>query len=188
MTWSPRYMLLLLPALLAGCESLSPAECATADWGRLGLQDGSRGQSDRSADYYESCSKAGLRVDVATYRAGRDQGLQSYCRLDNAITEGLAGRSYGDVCPAPFDANFRLFHDAAYRQQDSRQTLVRLQREQENMQSELRDAKTSDERRRTLREQLSRSDRRMDEARNDMRAAENRLDRMARDLRRQAPY
>jgi hypothetical protein len=183
----PRLLPLLLPIVLAGCESLSPAECATADWRQLGMHDGARGQLDRIADYHASCSKVGIKVDAAGYRAGRDQGLQAYCRLDNAINEGLAGRSYNGVCLAPFDANFRMFHEAGYREQDARKTLARLQREQDKQQSDLRNAKT-DEQKRALREQLARSDRRMDEAREALRSAELRLDRLRSDLRRQGPY
>lgn len=177
-------VLLLLPLVLAGCEALSPAECATANWRQLGLQDGTRGNADRAADYYESCSKAGIAVDVVTYRAGRSEGLQSYCRLDNAMQEGLSGRGYDGVCPAPIDQNFRFFHDAGYRVWDSRNALSRLQREQDQLQAELRDSKTAEDRKRSLREQLSRMDRRMEDARRNIRSAEFNLDRLRDDLRR----
>ena len=179
------YLVLLLPALLVGCESLSPAECATANWRQLGVQDGSRGQSDRAAAYYESCQKAGVGVDVASYRQGRSEGLQNYCQYGNAIREGLAGRSYGGVCPAPFDATFRALHDAAYQVQSSRSDIQRLQNEQDRWQSELRDGKTAEDRKRTLRDLLSRSDRRIDDARRAQRDNEFRLDRLQRDLRMQ---
>lgn len=176
-------LLAALLAMLAGCEAMTPAECATADWGRRGLQDGSQGLLDRSADYYESCSKAGQRVEVAIYRAGRDQGLVSYCRLDNAMNQGLAGRSYAGVCPPQLDQNFRLFHQAGYAVYSNHATVTRLQREQRAMDAELRDGKTSDARRAELREQLSRSDRRIADARDAALAAERRLDRLRADLR-----
>jgi len=180
--------LLAVSALLAGCESLSPAECATADWRRLGVQDGSRGRTDRSADYYESCAKAGIAVNVAVYRAGRDQGLQSYCQPANALNEGLAGNSYEGVCPAPMDQNFRNIHGIAWREQDARKTLSRLQREQDQMQAELRDTKTAEDRKRTLREQLARSDRRIEEARYAVRDASYQLDRLRSDMRQRGQY
>ena len=176
-------VLLAVSALLAGCESLSPAECATADWRQLGVQDGSRGRTDRAAEYYESCAKAGVPVNVAVYRAGRTQGLQSYCQPANALNEGLAGNSYEGVCPAPMDQNFRNIHGIAWRDQDARKTLARLQREQDQMQAELRDAKTAEDRKRTLREQLSRSDRLIEEARYAVRDAGYQLDRLRSDMR-----
>jgi Protein of unknown function (DUF2799) len=174
--------------VLSACESLTPAECATADWRQLGLQDGTKGSTDRAADYYDACTKAGFKVDVATYRAGRNAGLQGYCRADNAVSEGLAGRSYAGVCPPALDANFRTFHDIAYRQQDDRKTLARLQRDQDKMQAELRDAKTAEDRKETLRDQLSRMDRRLEEARDNVRTSDARLDRLRRDLNLRGPY
>jgi len=180
--------LLAVSALLAGCESLSPAECATADWRQLGVQDGSRGRTDRAADYYESCAKAGIAVNVAVYRAGRDQGLQSYCQPANALNEGLAGNSYEGVCPAPMDQNFRNIHGIAWREQDARNTLARMQNEQDRMQSELRDSKTNEDRKRMLRDQLSRSDRRVEDARNALRDASYQLDRLRSDMRQRGQY
>jgi len=181
-------VLMAMSALLAGCESLSPAECATADWRQLGVQDGSRGRTDRAADYYESCAKAGIPVNIAVYRAGRNEGLQRYCQPANALNEGLAGNSYEGVCPAPMDQNFRNIHGIAWREQDARKTLARLQREQDQMQAELRDTKTAEDRKRTLREQLSRSDRRIEEARYAVRDASYQLDRLRSDMRQRGQY
>lgn len=176
-------LLAALTLILAGCESLSPAQCATANWRQMGVQDGARGRTDRAASYYESCTKAGLRIDVLSYRAGRLEGLQSYCQPGNAINEGLAGRTYAGVCPLPLDQTFRIFHEAAYRQQDAHKNVARLQQEQQSMQAELRDSKSSDDRRATLRDLLSRSDRAIADARDAMHSAEYRLDRLRNDLR-----
>ena len=181
-------VLMAMSAFLSGCESLSPAECATADWRQLGIQDGRRGRTDRAADYYESCAKAGIPVNVAVYRAGRNEGLQSYCQPANALNEGLAGNSYEGVCPAPMDQNFRNIHGIAWREQDARKNLARLQREQDQMQAELRDAKTAEDRKRTLREQLSRHDRRIEEARYAVRDASYQLDRLRSDMRQRGQY
>ena len=184
---SRRILLLLITAaitLLAGCEAMTPAQCATADWGQRGLQDGASGRTDRSADYYESCSKTGQHVDVGNYRAGRYRGLLSYCRLDNAINEGLAGRSYAGVCPPHLDQNFRAFYQAGYAEFYARDAVARLLREQREMENELRDPKTSNDRRTQIRDLLSRSDRRIADARDAEQAAQRRLDRLRSDLRR----
>lgn len=182
---SLRFFLLLLPALLSGCEALSPAECATVNWRQLGVQDGNSGRSDRAADYFESCQKAGIGVDLGRYRLGRDEGLQNYCQYGNAIREGLAGRGYGGVCPAPFDPTFRALHDAAYQVQHSQREIQQLRAEQDRWQFELQDGRTAEDRRRTLRDLLWRSDRRLDDARRNQRDGEFRLDRLQRDLRMQ---
>jgi hypothetical protein len=180
--------IILLSALLSGCESMSPAECATANWRERGVQDGSRGSTDNAADYHESCSKAGVQMDLTSYRAGRAEGLQSYCRLGNAINEGQAGRGYNDVCPAPQGQNFKIFHAIAYREQEARKTLARLQNEQKQWEQELLNDKTPDKRKVTLRDQLWRSDRSIADARAELRAAQYQLERLRNDLRQQGLY
>ncbi len=170
---------LLFGGLLSGCESLSPAECATANWQQLGVQDGSRGVADRAASYHESCSKAGVQVDLARYRAGRVQGLQSYCQLDNAVREGMAGRSYDGVCTGPGEPTFRRFHQAGRDEYQAREEISRLRREQDNLDRELRDPKTSADRQRQVRDQLRQSDRRMQSARDGLRDAQYRIDRLS---------
>ena len=86
------------------------------------------------------------------------------------------------------DQNFRNIHGIAWREQDARKTLARLQREQDQMQAELRDAKTAEDRKRTLREQLTRSDRRIEEARYAVRDASYQLDRLRSDMRQRGQY
>jgi hypothetical protein len=181
-------LLLALPLVLGACQSMSPDECRTVNWSERGERDGSWGWTDRSAGYSESCAKVGIAPDVEAYRAARARGLQSYCRLDVALSEGLAGKRYTDVCPAPIGVHFKMFHQAAYNQYEARNTLTRLEREQDALQTELRSSKTTDERKKTLREDLTRSDRRLADARTDLRAAETRLDRMGRELRQNGLY
>lgn len=184
MKTSAACLLVAATTVLVGCESLSPAECATANWRELGLQDGGRGTPDRAADYFESCAKAKVAVDVETYRAARAEGLQSYCRPANALNEGLAGRSYAGVCPPPLDQSFRSIYDIARRAQDTSQNVIRLQREQDQMQAELTNAKTANDRKVTLRDLLNRSDRQLRDARNAQRDAQTQLDRMRLDMQR----
>ena len=184
MKWTSSCLILLMVVFLTGCESLSPAECATANWRQLGLQDGGRGDPDRAAGYFESCSKVNIAVDVNSYRAGRAEGLQGYCRPANALSEGLAGRSYHGVCPPPLDQSFRSVYDIAWRAQDTSQAMNRIQREQDKMQSELTNPKTADDRKVTLRDLLNRSDRQIRDARNAQRDAETQLDRMRQDMQR----
>jgi hypothetical protein len=188
MNLSRTMLALLLPLLLGACESMSPEECNTVNWGQRGEQDGAAGRGDRSAAYTASCNKAGITPDVEAYRAARGRGLQSYCRLDVALSEGLAGKRYGDVCPAPIGVHFKIFHQAAYNQYEARNTVTRLEREQDTLQTELRNSKTTDERKKALREDLARSDHRLADARSDLRAAESRLDRLGRELRQSGLY
>ena len=85
--------------LLSGCATLSEEECKTADWRRLGQQDGAAGHSDsRLAEHAEACAKTGIRPNAQQWRAGWDQGILSYCTPRVGWREGLAGHSYQGVC------------------------------------------------------------------------------------------
>ena len=179
---------LLLAVVLTGCETLTPAECATANWRQLGQMDGSRGEPDRAAQFYESCSKVNIAVDVLNYRRGRAEGLQSYCSLGNALNEGLAGKPYADVCPPPINQSFRNVHSVALREFNARKNVERLEDAQRHLQNELSDNKTSDDRKARLRELLIRSDREMRGAREELRFSQFELDRMANDLRSRRLY
>ena len=83
-------LLLPLTLLLASCATMSPDECRFANWHDVGLGDGLAG---RPLSVYnsriEDCTEAAVRVDGNAYLRGRDEGLQSYCRLENAVVVGL---------------------------------------------------------------------------------------------------
>ena len=51
-----RWSSIVLPCLLASCESKSVSECKVADWGRVGYPDGAAGVGQsRLAAYAEDC-------------------------------------------------------------------------------------------------------------------------------------
>lgn len=62
--------------------------------------------------------------------------------------------------------------------------MLRLQRQQDQMQAELTNAKTADDRKASLRDLLTRSDRQMQDARNAQRDAQTQLERMRQDMQR----
>ena len=86
---------LLLMVFLTGCESMTESECKVADWGRVGLNDGARGDAERRiADYTEDCGKIGILPNAQAYRQGWDTGIQRFCTAANGWREGLEG--HGD--------------------------------------------------------------------------------------------
>ena len=182
------YMALLLTVFLTGCETLTPAECATANWRQLGQMDGSRGEPDRAAQFFESCSKVNIAVDAASYRRGRVEGLQSYCSLGNALAEGQAGKPYADVCPPPLNHSFKNVHAVALREFNAHKNMERLESAQQRLQNEQTDSKTTDDRKVRIRELLSRSDRDMRGAREELRFSQFELDRVANELRLRRLY
>lgn len=85
----------LLLTLVAGCASMSDSQCRVADWGRVGLSDGARGEPEhRLASYTEDCGKIGVVPNAQAYRQGWDVGIQRYCTPANGWQAGLAGQGY----------------------------------------------------------------------------------------------
>lgn len=143
---------------LSGCATLSEEECKTADWGRLGYQDGAAGHPEsRLAEHAEACAKIGIRPLADIWRAGWDRGVRAYCVPSVGWNEGLAGRSYQGVCRGRGEEVFLPAYRAGadiYRLQsrlDSNASDInRLERE-------LRNAKT-DKDRHQLRQRLNELD------------------------------
>ena len=189
---------LLLAAAVSGCETMTPNECKTANWRDIGLRDGLKGETMAVLDErVGDCAKAGVRADTDQYLAGRGQGLQQYCRLDNAVPLGLSGGSYSGVCSPMVDVEFRRRHQAARAVHDLRNRLSDLGGRAERAQRRLREAdrdedkqlkaadkeedrkrirKDFDERRHQLRQELRDLDRSTRQARDDLRSAEYTLD------------
>jgi hypothetical protein len=183
-----------LALLLASCATMSPEECQLAQWAEVGQRDGLRGAplSVLSARK-EDCAKADVVVDEQAYQAGRELGLASYCRIDNAVPLGLSGASYAGVCPPALEAAFLPRYRAAhvvYSLRGEIQTLYdrtdqlerRLRdiprREDDRMRSNPSEAerqkirREADEERRNLRSELAETDRRLYRKREELRAAE----------------
>jgi hypothetical protein len=49
--------------------------------------------------------------DLDAYQAGRIEGLQEYCKVDNGYQLGRAGKGYATVCPADLEPGFRLAYN-----------------------------------------------------------------------------
>ncbi|HEX8615367.1 MAG TPA: DUF2799 domain-containing protein [Telluria sp.] len=189
---------LLVTALMSGCDTMTPGECKSANWNEIGMRDGLAGKTmSMLDDHAKSCSKAGTTVDSASYIAGRERGLQTFCRLENAAPLGLNGTSYAGVCPAPLDFEFRRRHQAGYAVYTLRSQIGAFDSRSERLQQRLRDAdkeeskqlaatdkdderkrirREFDERRRDVRNELREIDRSMQSTRDALRSAEYALD------------
>lgn len=143
---------------LSGCATLSEEECKTADWGRLGYQDGAAGHPEsRLAEHAEACAKIGIRPLADIWRAGWDRGVRAYCVPSVGWNEGLAGRSYQGVCRGRGEEAFLPayragadIHRLQSRLDSNASDINRLERE-------LRNAKT-DKDRQQLRQRLNELD------------------------------
>jgi hypothetical protein len=102
-----RILLLAALAALAGCNSMSEKECLSTDWRTVGYEDGVNGfTGDRIGRYRNACSEHGVTPNLAEYQAGRDQGLQEFCKPLNGFRVGARGAGYSGVCPATLDRDF----------------------------------------------------------------------------------
>jgi hypothetical protein len=96
---------------LAGCSTLSVEErtaaCANTDWYRFGVNDGTLGVpvSERT-ERFTDCAELGRPADVASYQAGRAEGLKEYCTAENGYDVGYRGRRYERVCPPELEPDF----------------------------------------------------------------------------------
>lgn len=153
-----------LGVALAACATMSPQQCRLANWSDVGLRDGLDGKAIALlATRADDCAESGVTIDSAAYLKGRENGLRSYCRLENAVPLGLNGGNYENVCPPQIDAEFRrrfqLGHNvlvarAEFGRLDQRiqaheQRLRQLDRDEDRR---LHDADKEDDRRRIRRE------------------------------------
>lgn|GEM_PF-1329459 len=99
--------------LLCACASMSKSECLSADWHRIGVQDGARGYgSSRVNQHAKACSKHGVIPDRAAWENGRLQGIRIYCRAENGFTVGRRNRGYQGVCPPELEPAFMAAFNA----------------------------------------------------------------------------
>lgn len=167
-----------LLATLQACSTMSANECRQANWHDLGFRDGLAGAPLRQLDRRtKDCAEAGVTVQVPPYLAGRNEGLPSYCRLDNAARLGLEGKAYHGVCAAGIDVEFRRRHRAGMDVYRSRAELRTLDQRRRHLEDRLVDARTDEERRRT-RDDLRDLDYAMRRARDHVREAEWALDQL----------
>jgi len=103
---------LAILVVLHGCATLNKDECMLADWRLIGYQDGVAGKSAAEiGGYREDCAKHAVVPDLDAYRAGREEGLQQYCKVDNGYRLGTAGRGLAAVCPAALQDDFRAAYN-----------------------------------------------------------------------------
>jgi hypothetical protein len=186
--------------LLSSCATMSPEECKVADWREVGQRDGQNGQTlSHLQSRVEDCAKVGVSVNAQAYRVGRDLGLRSYCRLENAVPLGLNGGYYAGVCPPAIDGLFQQRFQLARSVYDLRNDVRSLDDRTESLERRLREtnheedrrlkeARTDDERkkvrkamddeRRDIRNELSETDRRLRRKRDELRSAEYALGNM----------
>jgi hypothetical protein len=124
--------------LLQGCATLDKDECMLADWRLIGYQDGISGKSAAVVgEYREDCAKHSVVPDLDTYRAGREEGLEQYCKANNGYHLGNAGRGLPTVCPTALEGDFRDAYNAGRELYQARSAVNKTQSHINNRKQEL---------------------------------------------------
>lgn len=164
MTATRTIIALILSLLIGGCATMSPEECRRANWRDVGLRDGLDGSplallGERTSD----CAEAKVTVDSVAYLNGRDTGLKTFCRVENAVPLGLNGGTYHGVCPPQLDEEFRRRYAIGHNVFVWRNELAQIGSRMQSLEMRLfsvgreedrraRDGKADDDRRRIRRE------------------------------------
>jgi hypothetical protein len=106
----------LLAAVVAACAtapSMTPQECASADWRGLGYADGVGGRSEAMfATRQQICLNAGYEANLDAYKAGHEEGARVFCQPGRAFQLGADGASAALACPADLEGPFRrAYHE-----------------------------------------------------------------------------
>lgn len=100
-------VLIVSVSALPGCAGMSEQACLVTDWQSVGFEDGVAGRTVGSiGNYREACSRHGIAPDLALYRAGHSDGVETYCRVGNGFEVGRRGSRYQGVCPASLEPAF----------------------------------------------------------------------------------
>lgn len=173
--------LYILPILflLSGCATLSRDQCQQGDWFGIGLADGQVGQAMNRLDQHnKACAEYGIGVDSQQYLQGRAQGLNDYCRLDNAFDSGLRGQRYQRVCPPSMDAVFDRYNAAAYEVYELRRDFDSIDSQLASKEYQLTEKDLSNENYHRLRRELRDLDLERDRVQRELRSAEHYLEQL----------
>jgi hypothetical protein len=147
--------LLMVAVLLAGCATLSEDQCRRAEWGEIGRRDGADGQRlDRLDEHAKACAKVGVVPDAPLWRAGRDDGLRSYCTAPKGREVGARGGSYSGVCEGAGEQAFQRGFSVGRQIRDLNQLLASNQSERQRALNRLAQKEVPDAERRQLRARL----------------------------------
>ena len=122
---------LMACALLSSCASVSKEECIAGDWAAIGQRDGATGRvgDTQFARHIDACAKVQITPDRSAWARGYAAGLAQYCTPQSGLSEGLAGRTYRGVCPAPTRAGFQQAYDLGRDVYDQRQVIAQIESE-----------------------------------------------------------
>lgn len=146
MTWIGRAVVVCGIMAIGGCATMSPEECAVADWEHLGERDGRSGQPPEYLGRRASdCEEAGYEADQTAWRRGWDRGIADFCTPNNGFRKGLEGYSYEPICPGRLESDFLDGYEPGIAIHDARSRLEKTESEIERVEKRLRAMREEDE-------------------------------------------
>ncbi|MDO6524301.1 DUF2799 domain-containing protein [Motilimonas sp. 1_MG-2023] len=84
--------------LLSACANTEQQNFATENnWYQVGTIDGQQGHLEKSSNDLKKLASSG-EINLADYKKGYQEGLDSYCELSNAYILGVTRQYYQGVC------------------------------------------------------------------------------------------
>jgi len=171
------FIFIIILSSISGCATLSREDCLQGSWFELGLNDGRMGRTfKRLGQHQKACLEYGIYLDKEQYNTGRKEGLQDYCRLDNAIDLGLQGRRYQSVCPSNIHTTFLRYNQAAYDVYQCQEDLESLDDDLFDKENSLLNSKLSDDDRSIIRVDIHDLDRKRQRLRDELYSRERQLE------------
>ena len=100
---------------ITSCATLNEAECKTANWEIIGLEDGSSGRhSSYIGEHRQACAEYNIAPDLKIYLKGHAAGLRQFCTEQNGYQQGIQGRKNNNLCPADLARGFQRGHQKGY--------------------------------------------------------------------------
>lgn len=110
------FCLVSLTCLLTACATMTPQECQTADWQRVGFADALGGKNILLAEHQQACASVKITPDRQAYMNGYNAGAVQYCTYDKGLEVGKTGLSKSDTCNTPaLAANFQRGYERGYK-------------------------------------------------------------------------
>jgi ribosome modulation factor len=103
-----RFGLFGLLVLSQGCATLSKQDCETADWTKIGHDDGYQGKPhDEFLKHQAACKKHGIQANLDVYKVSYSRAMvEEYCTESRGYKLGSEGRTYKNVCPKQIESEF----------------------------------------------------------------------------------
>ncbi|MBT8131985.1 MAG: DUF2799 domain-containing protein [Gammaproteobacteria bacterium] len=147
---------LVIAGLTSGCATtMNQAQCDSADWYGIGLEDGASGKAmTQLSRHRQQCGEFGIAPDVQAYQQGRLEGLDYFCTLSNGLSVGKTGRNYSGACSVEMEQYFLTGYRLGREMHRVAADMSKNRRKVSSFEKEMQEDEVTDERTAELRYQV----------------------------------